>query len=192
MTSWFAFFFVQTSLIAGHHVRLHKRLGVFGAVLAMCMVIVGATVAVRAAARDVHDPGATNPPPLIFMGFLLFVLAVFAILVAAALVLRRRGDYHKRLMLLSCLSMTGPGLFRISFARFPALVFLRTGGPSGLFGLDLLLVYACIAWDTWRHRRLHPAFALGALLIIAEDLPFIWHFLATPAWTHFATWMVGG
>jgi transposase len=51
-------------------------------------------------------------------------------------------------------------------------------------------VYVCITWDTWRHRRLHPAFACGALLIAAEDLRFIWHFLSTPTWTHFATWLV--
>jgi hypothetical protein len=59
--------------------------------------------------------------------------------------------------------------------------------PDGLFGLDLLPVYACVAWDTWRHRRLHPAFVIGALLLAALDLPFIWIFLSTSAWTHFAT-----
>ena len=73
----------------------------------------------------------------------------------------------------------------------PALAFLKTGGPGGLFGLDLVLVYACIAWDTWRHRRLHPVFVCGALLIAAEDLPFIWLSLSTPTWMHFATWLVG-
>ncbi len=72
----------------------------------------------------------------------------------------------------------------------PALAFLRSGGPAGLFGLDLLLLYACIAWDSWRHRRLHPAFACGAPLIMAESLPFIWIVLASPAWTRFAAWLV--
>ena len=36
-------------------------------------------------------------------------------LVGAAMLLRRRRDYHKRLMLLSCMSMIGPGLTRIPF-----------------------------------------------------------------------------
>jgi len=190
MTSWFALFFVQTSLIAAHRVDLHKRLGVFGAVLAGLIVIVATTVALRAAARELHRPTASGPPPLQFLGFILVVLLVFAILVGAGLLLRRRRDWHKRLMLLSCLSMTGPGFSRIPLKWFHAFAFLRTGGPDGLFGLDLILVYACIAWDTWRHRRLHPAFVVGALLIVAYDLPFIWMFLSGSTWTHFATWLV--
>lgn len=194
MTSWFVLFFVQTRLIAAHRITWHKRLGIFGGILAMLMVIVGATVAVRGAARDVRASrtGGTptpGPPTLQFMGFILYVLLVFALLVGAALLLRRRREWHKRLMLLSCLSMVGPGLSRIPL-KHTAVAFLRTGGPGGLFGLDLLLVYVCIAWDTWRHRRAHPAFVGGALLIATEDLPFIWMFLSTPTWARFATWLV--
>ena len=124
------------------------------------------------------------------MGFLLAALLVFAMLIGAALLLRRRREYHTRLMLLSCFFMVGPALARIPFEQFPVVAFLKTGGPAGLFGLDLLPVYACVAWDTWRHRRLHPAFAIGVPLLAALDMPFIWHFLSTPTWTHFATWLV--
>jgi hypothetical protein len=192
MTSWFVLFFVQTRLIASHLVHLHRRLGIFGGVLAGLIVIIGSTVAIRATARDVHLPGSGGPPPLVFMGFILAALLVFAVLVGAALVLRRRRDYHKRLMLLSCLSMIGPGLTRIPLERFPAaLAFLKSGGWAGLFSLDAMVLYACIAWDTARHRRLHPAFVGGGLLIImVEDLPFIWHFLSTPIWLHFAAGLV--
>jgi hypothetical protein len=192
MTSWFALFFVQTYLVASHRVRLHRRLGVFGAVLAALMVVVGVTVALRFGAREMNNPHTGGPPPLMVMGFFLAVILVFASLVGAALWLRRRRDYHKRLMLLSCLSMVGPALTQISFDRAPALAFLKSGGLFGLFGLDLWLVYACIAWDTWRHRRLHPAFVGGALLMFAAEDPArpLWLFLSTATWTHMATWLV--
>lgn len=186
MTSWFVLYFAQTTLVATHRVRWHKRLGVFGAVLALSMVIVGATVALRDAARDAHKPVVAGPPPPQVLGFFLFVLLVFAILVVAALLLRRRRDYHSRLMLLACLAMVGPGLARIPFQRIPAVAFLRTGGPGDLFGMDSLLLYSCVAYDTWRHRRLHPAFAFGALLLLAEDLPLIWMAVATPTWAYIA------
>jgi hypothetical protein len=189
MTSWFVLFFVQTTLIATHRVQLHKRLGILGAVLAGLILIVGTTVAVRRTARVLHGP-THGGHPLQFMGFILAVLLVFAILVGAALLLRRRRDWHKRLMLMSCVILAGPGLARISFERIPALAFLRGGGPDGLFDLVMLLVYACIAWDTWRNRRLHPAFVCGALLIAAVDLPFIWILLSSSAWTHIAAWLV--
>ena len=187
MTSWFALFFVQVRLVATHRVDLHRRFGVVGAALAALMVIVGVTVARRGAVRNLHNPHVRGHP-FQFTGFILFVLLVFAILVGAALLLRHRRDYHKRLMLLSCLSMVGPGLFRIPLQRVPIVAFLRTGGPFGLFGLDLLLVYACIGYDTWRNHRLHPAFVFGALLIALEDLPFIGMFLSSATWMHVATW----
>jgi|SRR5690348_10916910 len=190
MTSWFALFFVQARLVATHRVDLHRRLGVAGAALAGLIVIVGVTVAVRSAARDMQDPAAGGPQALQGLGFILFVLLVFATLVGVALLLRRRRDYHKRLMLLSCLSLVGPGLSRIPLNHVPVVAFLRTGGPLGLFGLDLLLVYACIGYDTWRNRRLHPALLWGAMLMAAEELPFIWMFLSSPTWTHFASRLV--
>lgn len=124
------------------------------------------------------------------MGFFFAALFVFAMLVDTALLLRRQREYHKRLMLLSCLWMVGPGLSRIPFEQLPAMAFLKTGGPTGLFGLDLLVLYACVGWDSWRHRRLHPVFALGVLVFAAMNLPFIWRLLATPTWTQFATWLV--
>jgi len=190
MTSWFVLFFGQTYLVASHRVQLHRRLGVFGAVLAALIVVVGATVALRFGAREMNTPQVDGPPALESMGFLFAALLAFALLVGAALLLRRRREWHKRLMLLSCLFLIGPGLARIPFERVPSLAFLRSGGPAGLFGLDLLVLYTCVAWDTWRYRRLHPAFAAGALLLMAMDLPFIWRFLSSPTWTHFASWLV--
>jgi hypothetical protein len=190
MTSWFALFFTQTYLVASHQVRTHRRLGVFGAVLAGLIVVVGVTVALRFGSREMNEPQVDGPPALAFMGFLLAALLVFALLVGAALLLRRRRAYHTRLMLLACVFMVGPALARIPLEQFPVVAFLKTGGPAGLFGLDLLPVYACVAWDTWRHRRLHPAFAIGVLLLASLDMPFIWRFLSSSTWTHVATQLV--
>jgi hypothetical protein len=190
MTSWFALFFVQVRLVATRRVELHRRLGVVGGALATLIVITGITVARQGAARDIRTPNLGGPPPLQGMGFVLYVLLVFAILVGGALLLRRRRDYHKRLMLLSCLNMVGPGLSRLPLQHVPVVAFLRTGGLFGLFGLDLLLLYACIGYDTWRNHRLHPAFVWGSPLIMLEKLPFIWMFLSSATWTHFATRLV--
>lgn len=191
MTSWFVLFLVQVTLIAERRVAIHRRLGTAGAVLAGLILVVGVMVAVHGGARDRLRPNISGPPPLALMGFFLVVLFVFAAFVGAALLLRhRRRDWHKRLMLLSCVALTGPGLSRIPFDQVPIVHFLKSGGPTGLFTLDLLLVYACIAWDTCRTRRLHPAFILGALLIMAYDSPLIWTFLTGSMWTRFASWLV--
>lgn len=188
MTSWFVLFVVQTRLVAARRIQVHRRLGVFGGVLVVLIVIVGVAVALRFGGEHAHSPDRSHT--LQFMGFVLFALLIFAILVGAALLLRRRLDYHKRLMLLSCLSLVGPGLIRLPLKHVPFVAFLKTGGPLGLFGLDLLLVYACVAYDTWRNHRLHPAFVCGTLLMAFLDLPFISMFLSSPTWTRFAAWLV--
>lgn len=52
LTSWFLLFFAQTVLVASHRTGLHRRLGVFGAVLAMAVVLVSANVLIR----KIHGP----------------------------------------------------------------------------------------------------------------------------------------
>ena len=84
MTSWFALSVVQVWLVAAYCVALYRRLGLVGAALAASMVIVGSTAARRDAAREIAIPNAVAGHWLV-LGFVLFVLLVFAILVGAAL-----------------------------------------------------------------------------------------------------------
>ncbi len=63
MTSWVVLFVVQVSLVAKRRVRVHQRLGVFGAMLAALIVVVGTLTGIAGAARG-SSPG---PPPLQFL-----------------------------------------------------------------------------------------------------------------------------
>ena len=63
---------------------------------------------------------------------------------AGALLLRHRRDYHKRLMLLSLLSMISPAPFRMPVEVLGSFGFLKTGGFFGLFSIQLLLLYSCV------------------------------------------------
>ena len=76
-----------------------------------------------------------------------------------------------------------------SYVRIP-LEFIATGGPLVFFGLTDLCLLACVVYDTAKHRRLHPAFGWGALLIVASQ-PLRLILAGTPAWMRFATWLVG-
>jgi hypothetical protein len=148
--------------------------------LALLVLVVGVTTAITAAARGV-SPG---PPPLIFLVVPLGDMLVFALLAGAGLLLRRRSDYHKRLMLLASV-----GMLTAAFARFP-FDLISTGGLPAFFALNDLCVIFCVAYDTAKHRRLHPAFGWGALLIVASQ-PLRLLIASTPAWLQFASWLVG-
>lgn len=162
-----------------HRVDLHRRLGIFGAVLAVLVVMVVTTVIVEAQRRNFR----LGHPRLAGMAFQLSIVLVFAVLVAAAILLRRRSDFHKRLMLLACLSILSPGIVRIP------LRFIQSGGVFSLFGLLDLCIIVCVVVDAFNHRRMHPAFAWGGLLIIASQ-PLSLLLGATSAWIHVATWLV--
>lgn len=180
MTSWFLLFLVQVGLVATRHTNIHRKVGVGGTVLAALMVIIGVATAISAARRGV-TPG---PPPLVFLVIPLGDLFVFSILVAAGISLRKKLATHKRLMLTASMGILTPAI-----ARIP-LEFIATGGPLVFFGLTDLVILAVIAVDTVRNRRLHPAFAWGALLVIASQ-PLRLMLAGTDVWMRFATWLVG-
>jgi hypothetical protein len=181
MTSWVVLFVTQVTLIATGRTRTHQRLGIFGAALAALIVIVGLLTAIAGAAR-----GATpGPPALQFLAVPLFDMLAFAILVGTALYFRRlRLDIHKRLMLLAAVNLLAPAI-----ARIP-LHFIEAGGPLAFFGLTDLCLLVCVAYDTIRNRRLHPAFLWGTLLVIASQ-PLRLMLSGTDVWMRFATMLVG-
>lgn len=181
MTFWFVLFIVQLRLVAAGRTDLHRRLGVFGAILVVLVLAVGVTTAVDAARR-----GASPAPeitPLMFMAIPLVDLVVFAILVGAALWNRWRSDIHKRRMLLATLSIFTPAIARIPLA------FIQQGGLPVVFGLTVLSVIICVVVDTVRNRRLHPAFGWGGTLVVAS-VPLRLLLARTAAWKQFATWVV--
>lgn len=179
MTSWVVLFGAQVWLVSARRIKLHQRLGVLGAVLAALVVCVGVITAIYAAARG-SSPG---PPALQFLVIPLGDMLVFTILVGTALYFRRRMEQHKRLMLLAAVNLLTPAI-----ARIP-LHFIETGGPLVFFGLTDLCVLACVVFDTVKHRRLHPAFVWGMLLIIASQ-PLRLLLAGTDVWMRFATWLV--
>jgi len=180
MTLWFGLFVVQTRLVAARRVNLHRRLGVFGAVVAGLVLVVGTITAIEAARRGA-SPG---PPPLVFLAIPLGDMVVFATLAGTGLWFRRRPEIHRRLMLLSCVGMLGA-----AFARFP-IDFVKNGGPLMYFGLTDLFVLACVALDTSMNRRLHPAFVWGGLFVLVSH-PLRIMLAGTPLWMRFATWLTG-
>ena len=179
MTSWVVLFVVQVWLVASHRVKVHQRLGVFGAILAAVIVCVGVATGIAAAAR-----GATpGPPALQFLVVPLADMFVFAVLVGTALYFRRRLNIHKRLMLLAGVNLLTPAI-----ARIP-LHFIETGGPLVFFGLTDLCLLACVGVDTIRNRRLHPVFIWSLPLVIATQ-PLRLMLAGTDVWLRIATALV--
>jgi len=179
MTTWFSLFVAQAWLASDGNLRLHRRLGIAGVFLAMVVIAVGMQLGI-VSARAGFSPLAAIPA-LVFLAMPVGEMVAFAGLFAAAIALRKRSDWHKRLMLAASVAMLAP-----AFARMPIVT---DGGPPAFFGLTDLVILGCIAFDTATHRRLHPAFALAFTWIVAIQVGRLL-FSQTALWLEFAGWLV--
>jgi len=178
-TSWMVLLVIQSTLVAAGRVDIHRKLGVAGAALAAVMMVLGAYVALT----RFHD-GLMTPPPGIPAGVLLAValatIVVFPTLFGSALLLRRRTDYHKRLVLIATCE-----LVIAAVARWPGVSSL---GPPGFFAITDLFLVALVIYDFRSRGRIHPATVWGGLFLIAsQPLRLVIGFSAT--WSAFAAWV---
>jgi uncharacterized membrane protein len=159
MTLWFLLFALQVSLVAKGRSRLHHSVGVAGAMLAALLSVLALLITVYSA-KQVGD----FRPPTPFLALVLISFIPFPILVGGAIYYRRQSGIHKRLMLLATLSILGAAL-----VRFP-LKFSETGAAIFMLGGTDGLILGSVVFDIVKHRRLHPAFAIGTLCVLAFQL----------------------
>jgi hypothetical protein len=174
-TAWIVLLVVQTTLVARRNIALHRRLGIFGAGLAVAMVGLGV-----AAATDSLALGFTPPRfpfgPVVFFSIPIFGMVRFAVLILFAIWLRSNGPAHKRLVLLATIPlMVAPiGRWPFAFAQ-----------PHQGLIINLMLL-SLVVFDLSTIRRIHRATLLGLLFIFvtgALTLPVArsagWHKFAT-------------
>ena len=178
-STWIVLFGVQTLLVATHRTPVHRRLGWFGAGLALTMLIVGVSTGIVRAKVGEAPP---NVPNLAFLTVPLGDMFVFGCLAGAAVYFRRRPDAHKRLMMIATLAV-----LPAAFARWP-FAFNQQGGLFVAFGLADLGVVLLLAYDIATRGRPHVASVLGGLLLIASH-PLRMVVGVTQPWLSFATWM---
>ena len=180
-SAWVVLLIVQTRLIAYGKTRLHRTLGAFGAGLAVAMVVLGVLAALTAARRPGGFIGIPIPP-LQFLAVPMFAIALFALFVLLAIVLRRKPAAHKRLMLIGSFQMVTPAV-----ARWPGVA---PFGPPAFFGITDLFLIALVIFDLRTRQRLHPATLWGGLLtIVAQPVQLM--LAGTGLWLDFARWATG-
>ena len=176
-SSWIALFLVQTILIARGSRTIHRRLGWLAAVIALAMVGLVAAATVEEMRRT-----PPMPPPAVALALNTFDMVVFALLVSAAIFLRKQRDWHKRFLLSATLVLLGAPILR--------LLMLAAGHVSQeLLIADVLLVdlffLVCFAADLYLYRKIHPAFLCAFALLLVDQVT-TFSVMAWPPWIGFA------
>jgi hypothetical protein len=88
-------------------------------------------------------------------------MLVFAPLFAAAIYYRRTPELHKRLMIVATTALLVAAVTRMPFLGRPAnqlLLHLIWTAP----------ILLAMAHDFWRHRKVHPVYVLGLVILVLE------------------------
>lgn len=187
-TIWYLLFLAQTLLIATRNRRAHMTLG-------WSAVVVGLTVSVSGVLTAVRSVRFT-PPEFVLFGmkyqdFLLVMLmeiTVFTVFVAAGILMRKRAEIHRPMMVLASLS-----LLLGATARMPYVMALFGGENTrgGFFGpvFTLAAIILVARWAmTRRFDRVYAAgYAATVILYLgAEQLS------RTQAWHQIALALIKG
>ena len=183
--AWLVFLIAQAALIRVRTVALHRRLGWLGAFLGIAIVISGVALSLHVTRRDLAA-GRGDVVLGEFVGGLITFL-IFGSLIAAAIVLRRNSESHKRLLLLATIWVLAPAWLRFRHF-FPAVE-----NPMVVFSIiaDSLIVVA-IARDLLAYKRVHPVYIwVGGLLIAFDTIVLSSAGFQNAAWIRVARWLLG-
>ncbi len=187
----------QAWLAAEFEPKAHRAFGLAGVALASLMVAVGlATAVAHVHLADAMGWGLSAREFLIVQ---VSGLLLFAGLVAAAIALARRGEWHHRLMLAATASLLQAPLGRIPFLIQHGMAPGQTPSdfpapPLGLVTLPSLAVNLFLAvgvvYDIRTRGRPHPAWIVGLAAITAVSL-LRWPLSSTSGWLAVAGWLAG-
>lgn len=166
--AWVLAFIGQAILIRGRRTPLHRRFGQAALPLSLLIWASGIATAVWAANRDISEfaTSATSALAGTVTG-----LSLFLLLVLAALVTRKRPDWHKRLVMLATIQVMWPAFFRLRH-WFPTV-------PDPEVWFALVLAYSPILVAALRDRltcgKIHPVwFIVAPALVIEQSLEVVW------------------
>jgi FtsH-binding integral membrane protein len=169
-STWLVFFTLQSALVRGRRVSVHRFLGWFGAGLATAMVVLGFTIAVVMARFDtfvLHQKGAGA-----FLSVPFCDMIIFGACIALAIYWRKRPEYHRRLIFIATCGLVDAAIGRFDFwfdhnLFYPAVDFLIVLGMARDWTVD---------------GRIHRVYVYAlAPLVIAQSLAvYMWR--VNPEW----------
>lgn len=179
MLGWYLLTASQARLIYTSKYDLHKRMGQMSVALVLLMVVTGYLVVRGAFANPTSSIGGMTPagstifPSMDLLGFLVFYVL--------ALLNRKNGAAHKRLMVLAGLMMLPPATARLGLA----IGFEPLPGVAALAIAGTFLIYV------WRARgKPHWASMLG-LVVAAGGAPLSFIVGRSEGWARFAEAIYG-
>lgn len=159
---WVAIYLLQNIFAATGRIHLHRRLGWIAAAWMVPMVVLGCLVTV---AMVRHGTAPFFFRPVQFLIFDPVAVFTFAGLTTAAILLRRRTEWHRRLHFCGMTMLLNPAL-----GRLLPMPLLQPWAWEAAFAVALAFPLAGAWADRRRSGRVHPAWLWGIGTIAASFL----------------------
>jgi len=165
LTSWFVLFFVQSGLVAIGRAAVHRQLGI-AAVTIGAVTPPAAVMATLGQPARIISRGDSLDDRIEFFTSVVFLnlqgVFCFSAALIAGVLLRRRRDYHSRLMLWAGLFIIGPALARVSW--WPIFDAIE---EQPFTWLSLAVIGAIIVFhDLVSEKRIHLVTLAGIVLSV--------------------------
>jgi len=159
MASWLVLLVVQSTLAQRMDLTLHRRLGWLG--LGLVLAIPPLAIATCVAMLRAHAF-----PPFFTPSFFLVLVTVesltFAGMVVAAIAMRRRTDWHRRLMIGAAIVLLEP-----AFGRLLPMPLMGPWGEWVAMLLQLIAVAIVARHDVSSRGKVHGAtFLIGGIIVL--------------------------
>jgi hypothetical protein len=166
---WVALYLSQNIFVATGNMALHRRLGWMGAGWLVLMLVLGCWVTIAMVHRG-QAPFFFRP--LHFLVFNPVALFTFVGLTVAAIAMRRRTDWHRRLHFCGMSLLLGP-----AFGRLLPLPLLQPWAWEATFAAIMIFPAVGVAADMRRTGRVHRAWGwgIGAMLgslVVTEAITY--------------------
>jgi hypothetical protein len=166
LSLWVMLLIVQPVLVVNRKYRLHMMLGILGAALATCIVILGVMLSIEWTRIDPSRMAPWFMTAKKFMAIPFISTLIFAGFVATGILNRRRPEIHRPVMLLATLTVISAATDRIPaiISLFARTIWGTTFGPFfvPLFVGALLLI---IKWSLTRSFDRYLAAGWAALVV---------------------------
>lgn len=159
---WILLFFVQTLLINSNKYSVHMTFGIAGVFIAFGTAFTMLPAGMYAAHKELEQ-GLGDTAISGVVGVATSAIMFLSIVIAGVLN-RKKGETHKRLMLLATLVVLWPAWFRFRH-YFPSV-----SRPDSWFAVVLADSWILISfiWDKWKNGSVHPVFKYVGTFIILE------------------------
>lgn len=186
MVGWLVLLIAQTTLAARGRIEAHRAVGRLGIAWGMVLIAIGLlTAGVRSAAMAKK---VSLDEAVAFLVFPALDMLLFALLFGAAVALRRRPAWHKRLMLAACTNLliapTGRMMPELEPTHGTLFLYDRPDLHLAWVALWLAPLLLGSIHDLLRRGRVHVVYVASLSLLLVSS--FRDHLVGTAAWQGFA------